>query len=226
MPQPFEIEPLRTSPDLKKEDVARPSSSAGRGPSQMSQQIDAFIVMVRMYMQLNPRATMAVGAVVGVLLIKFLFFRHSGDVLYETPRLSQHYGGLQNDYESMAAKMDHWCLHGGDNDCTCDDPTDPLSRYEVAGWREAHKYNKQVAQQAAAAAASSNSYYNRRDSFVDVVFYGDGTTQAWTGQRLPGEPVLKGAHEVAKIFNSTFHKNEGGLLDGIALGIGGDSVRS
>ena len=225
MPLPFEMESLTTPASSRKkndERIPRPSSSSGGGASQFSQQFDAFIVMTRMYMQHYPKITLAVGCVLGFFLFKFLFLRHSGDLLFVAPQVSQHYGDLQSNYELKAAKIDHWCLHGGNNDCSCDDPTDAMSREDADGWLEAHKFNKQIAKQAAAASAAAG--YNRQESFLDVVFYGDGTTQAWTGQLLPGEPIIEGAQQVAKVFNSTFHKDEGGTVDGIALGIGGDSV--
>ena len=69
------------------------------------------------------------------------------------------------------------------------------------------------------------TYYNRRNGPLDVVFYGDGTTQAWTGRMAPGQRFQRDGTAIAKIFNQTFHKDEGGKIEGIALGIGGDSVR-
>jgi hypothetical protein len=58
---------------------------------------------------------------------------------------------------------------------------------------------------------------------LDVVFLGDETTQAWAGKKMD-RPVTQG-NMIAGMFNATFQKEKGAGLDGIALGIAGDSVR-
>jgi lysophospholipase L1-like esterase len=55
----------------------------------------------------------------------------------------------------------------------------------------------------------------------DVVFFGDDTTQEWTGQCL-NSPFPDGA-KIRKYFNETFTTEGGGEMEGLALGICGDS---
>lgn len=57
---------------------------------------------------------------------------------------------------------------------------------------------------------------------LDVVFLGDQFVQAWTGQFLT-RPISGGA-EVQASFNRTFQRAHGGLVDGIVMGIAGDTA--
>jgi hypothetical protein len=222
----MEMESLNPTITKKDDDDYRGSTSSkssSSGPSELSQRIDAGIILIRLHIQHHPKTTAGLAAVLMVLLIKLLFFRHVGESLYVPPHLQQHYGDLQNLYELKAAKMDHWCLRGGNDYCECADPTDPIPRWDEDGWTAAHQYNVDLATSAAATYASSSSSSSTLS--LDVVFLGDGTTEAWTGRSLPHESQLDRGNVIAHIFNQTFHKEEGGLVDGIALGIAGDTVR-
>jgi hypothetical protein len=184
------------------------SSSNSNGPSQLSQRIDNFLTLVRLYMEIYPKVTMAVAGVVGLILIKLLFFRHRGQTLYIPPHLKNHYGDVQSYYDLQIGKIDHWCLGGGDDNCRCDDPTEGVSREEANGWMEAFQQNKQVAKDA--------------PTTLDVVFLGDEFTQAWTGTSLMKR--MSGGNRIAESFNKNFQRSQGAFVDGLPLGISGDSV--
>jgi hypothetical protein len=221
----MEMESLNPTITKKDDDDFRgsTSSSASRGatsgPSELSQRIDDGIILIRLHVQHHPKATAGLAAVLLVLLMKLFLFRHVGETLYVPPHLQQHYGDLQTSYDLKSAEMDHWCLRGGNDYCECADPTDPIPRWDEEGWTAAHHYNIDLANAAAASYSSSST------SSLDVVFLGDGTTEAWTGRSLPHESQLDRGSFIARIFNQTFHKDEGGTVDGIALGIAGDTVR-
>ena len=144
-----------------------------------------------------------------LLVFKKLFLRHRGQDRYVPPHLAQHYGDVQSYYDLQIAKIDHWCLKGGNDDCVCDDPTEELSRQDVPGWMQAFNRNKQLAEKA--------------PKDIDVVFLGDEFTQAWTGMKM-NQPIV-GGNLVSTYFNQTFQKDRGGTLNGIAMGIYGDTVR-
>jgi len=59
-------------------------------------------------------------------------------------------------------------------------------------------------------------------SNLDVVFLGDQFVQAWTGKFV--NVPTKGGTEVQNLFNRTFQRANGGMVDGIALGIAGDTT--
>jgi hypothetical protein len=128
-------------------------------------------------------------------------------------RLNHDYSHLDFDYSLRAAALDHWCLWGGDDQCLCDDFTEPASREERRGWPEAHRAN-----------------VDRIDprARYDVVFYGDEITEAWNGVWLNmplNKPAMQGS-DIKKYFQETFTTAGGGDLEGIALGTMGDTVRT
>jgi hypothetical protein len=184
------------------------SKGKSKGASQVSQKLDQLITLARLHMQMFPRVTMGIGAFIGVLVLKQLLFQHKGETVYLPPHLAHHYGDLQSYYDLQTAQIDHWCLKGGNNDCPCDDPTDSLSRDDVPGWSPAHEENKRMA--------------SRANTNLDVVFLGDETIQVWAGKKMD-KPASHG-NMIAGMFNGTFQKEKGAHLDGLALGIAGDSV--
>lgn len=107
----------------------------------------------------------------------------------------------------ITSPLSYLHYQGGDNNCRCDDPTEPLSREEVRGWTKAHSLNKK-------AAASYSDW--------DVVLLGDEFVQEYQGKAVNKPvPSLK---TVNKYWNSTFTFYGGGDVEGLALGISGDSV--
>ena len=212
----LEMEVLNPSTTSDSKATATASSSSRGGASEMSQRIDQLIILIRLYINYYPKISILIGSgLFLMILLKFWVFRHHGETMYLPPHLRNHYGDLQSYYDLQMAKIDHWCLKGGDSHCQCNDPTEPFSRTGVGGWLEVHRKNKEMASMAASSSTSSS---------LDVVFLGDGTTQAWTGRKML-VPIL-GGNTISRSFNQTFHKSEGGLFDGIALGIDGDSVRT
>lgn len=101
------------------------------------------------------------------------------------------------------------CFHGGDHDCACEDPTEPVDRENERYWMENHDKNKQKAYEAA-------------EMGVDVVFLGDQFVQAWDGHFMNRRIV--GADVIQTKFRETFSRAGGGLVDGLALGIAGDTT--
>lgn len=100
------------------------------------------------------------------------------------------------------------CLRGGDDECWCQDPTVPLPREASRGWSVLHEKN---------VAKASNPPPN-----LDIVLLGDQFIQAWTGKLAKG--AIVGGSEIQSYFNKTFQKSQGGLVEGITLGIDGDTT--
>jgi hypothetical protein len=201
---------------LEMETLVPPSPSRNKGnnggASLLSKRINHFMSLIKLCLDHYPKLTLAVSGFIGLLLIKTMFFRHRGETLYVPPHLMNHHGDLVSYYDLQLAKIDHWCLKGGNDDCHCDDPTDALSREDVYGWLETFRENKKLVE-----AATSN-----RNNVLDVVFYGDETTQAWTGKTM-NRATFAGTR-ISQQFNETFRKENGAIFEGLALGIAGDSV--
>jgi hypothetical protein len=102
-------------------------------------------------------------------------------------------------------------FQGGDDDCRCDDPTIPMSNEQTKGWVKAHKYNKMLLE-------PPSSLSN-----IDVVMLGDQSIEEWNA-RLRGTPNddYKGAKTY---FETKFKRASAGDVEGVALGVAGDSVR-
>jgi hypothetical protein len=73
------------------------------------------------------------------------------------------------------------------------------------------------------AAHEANKARIKPDVRYDVVFLGDETTEGWNG-RLLNLPYA-GGKKTQMYFNETFTSDGGGDIEGLALGIAGDSVR-
>lgn len=138
------------------------------------------------------------------------------------------YTDIHSSLDLELSKIDHWCLDGGDDNCPkCDDPIHPYSRLDSEDWSDTHRLNVQ----------HSEIYFWRRDRYeykkepdfdVDVIFMGDGSTEARAGTYMgsPGRPnshlteVLAGSKAN---FDTYFNKKNGGKFNGLALGIDGDT---
>lgn len=170
--------------------------------------LDTLVALFRLYYRVYPKAVIGISILVACLLTKVLFFRHRGKTLYRLPHLVNHFGDVQSYYDLKVGKIDHWCLQGGDEGCMCQDPTVAVSKEDNRRWYALHEKNKRLA--------------SKPPSNLDVVFLGDQYVQAWSGEFYKG-PIF-GGDEIQRAFNRTFHRSEGGMIDGIALGIDGDTT--
>lgn len=85
-----------------------------------------------------------------------------------------------------------------------------MSNEQTKGWVKAHKYNKFLLD-------GASSLTN-----IDVVMVGDQTIEEWNA-RWYGTP--KKDYEGAKTyFDKTFKRANDGDVEGLALGVAGDSV--
>lgn len=170
--------------------------------------IDQLWGFIKLYFELHPGQ----GAILGAIAVVLVVYAWISSFQHPLARhqLHHHYSDqVDREYNFKASQLDHWCLFGGDDVCTCDDFTEPTSRAEVPGWLEAHEANK-----------------NRMDTsiFYDVVFVGDDVVEQWNGNWL--NKLAPDGKGIKAYFDSTFSTENGGNFDGLALGIAGDSVRT
>lgn len=201
---PLEMEPMQvaTSGSIPPEQRKQTTSS-------LSYRIEQLTMMIKMYVEYYPKTASSLAAIgVGVL---FLFFVLSFRQPVTRNRLYHDYSEIDMHYNFKASQLDHWCLWGGDDQCKCDDFTEPLSRDEKKDWLKTHRENVDLID-------LTKEY--------DVVFYGDELVEGWNGLWLgkPTLPVVQGT-KVQKYFAQTFTKDGGGGFEGLALGIMGDVVR-
>ena len=165
-------------------------------------------MVIKLHFEYYPLIVSCIAALgVGIL---FSFFVLSFRRPVTRNRLYRDYSAIDLNYTFKASQVNHWCLWGGNDQCKCDDFTEPLSREEKKDWMKTHKINVDLID-------TSKDY--------DVVFYGDEVVEGWNGLNLgkPMLPVVKGT-QVHTFFTQTFTKDGGGEFDGLALGIMGDVV--
>lgn len=176
--------------------------------SNMRSQGFQLVMIIKLYMETYPRLTSTIAACITVIL--FLLFLLSFRQPVKRNKLYHDYSKIDMDYNFKASQIDHWCLYGGDEFCTCDDFTEPLHRFEKKDWSETHQRNVELIDQ-------KKKY--------DVVFYGDEVTEGWNGRWL-GRSMIPPTYatQVRHFFNESFTRAGGGDFDGVALGIMGDVV--
>ena len=86
-------------------------------------------------------------------------------------RIEHDYTSITSQYDLTLGFIDHWCLHGDDNNCKCDDPLEPSSRRSNPKWESQHKENIKVGQ---AALSKSLSI-----TYGDFDFGNDYVDDAW-----------------------------------------------
>lgn len=141
----------------------------------------------------------------------------------KTHTIQHDYSDIKSQLELKLGNIDHWCFDGGDNHCNhCDDPTHPSSRAEYKAWGLAHMRNVHLAQAFAAV-----------NKEMDVIFLGDSNIEVLSGGYLGKNTCGKGMDgddtcntmlaKAKSKFDKAFDKEKGGTLNGLALGIAGDT---
>jgi hypothetical protein len=132
---------------------------------------------------------------------------------------TEHFGVIANDYTGITSrldlsigKVDHWCLKGDNDSCRCEDPLQPQARGEFRLWTKAHQANVELVQGAVGSARS-----------IDIAFLGGSVVEEMDG-RWFGKSRNEKLSQLAQIFDQNFSKEKGGSIDGLALGIAGDTV--
>lgn len=122
------------------------------------------------------------------------------------------HSNIQSKYDLSMGEIDHWCLGGGDKDCKCEDPMVPVSRAERKSWVQSFKYNRKLVKQ----------YQDSADMELDVAFLGESVVEEMAG-RWMGQQRSAQLKSVETMFLNNFDKRRGARMQGVALGIAGDS---
>lgn len=176
---------------------------------------DRLMLLIKLYFELYPRLMWGGCLVLFVLVIKWWspWTSWYNAKYYQRNYMTRDYSNLQNDFNFKAAKIDHWCLFGGDDKCYCEDPMEGMPRSEILGWNDAHNRNKELVDLTVA----------RTGGNIDVLFIGEQTVQSWNGVWL--SKTAPEGPRIARYFNDTFNSPKA-AFQGLALGIYGDRVSS
>ncbi len=131
------------------------------------------------------------------LLLSNLLYTRAPPVLDEHAVLQIH-----SKYDLTINQVDHWCLKGGNENCRCEDPLQPIGRTEHASWVQAVKANQQLVKEAPAD--------------VDIAIVGESVVEAMGGRWMgKSRSSLKAVED---LFQRTFRHQA------VALGVAGDTA--
>jgi hypothetical protein len=106
--------------------------------------------------------TLVLGSIALFLVILVNLDRLNPVQVYGT--MSRDHFTIRSIYDVKMGDIDHWCLGGGNVDCTCQDPLTPVHRGEYKSWIEAWKANRRMLERYQSAVESAK---------LDVVFLGE-----------------------------------------------------
>lgn len=157
----------------------------------------------------HPRICSCMVMAMIISVIFFLSFSIMNPTFY-LGEIQQDLTNIKSSFDLQLGQIDHWCLAGGDNSCRCEDPLVPTERGEFKPWTIAHAANKQQLQQ-------------QSGGVVDVAFLGESLVEEMNG-RWMGRTNGAQLQTMRTMFQNKFTRNSSGV-EGIALGIAGDTVR-
>ncbi|GAX25402.1 hypothetical protein FisN_5Lh502 [Fistulifera solaris] len=195
--QPMEMESLRPA--------------APRSKPSFSMLVQQLWTLIKLYMEYYPKITAFLFFCVIGVIMSFLVPNFRRPVMRN--RLQHDYAHISKHYSFQASQIDHWCLWGGDDQCTCLDFTEPESNSHLNGWLKAHEANKKYVEDAVAKQSSYKPF--------DVVFVGDEMVEKMGGKQLGmtnGE-----SQQVGSLFKTMFEAGDFGW-DVLYLGIAGDQT--
>jgi hypothetical protein len=126
------------------------------------------------------------------------------------------YTSITSQYDLSIGKIDHWCLQGDDDSCMCEDPLQPQPRGEFRAWTKAHEANKAAIKETIDAGTPS----------PEIAFLGASVVEEMDGRWFGEERDDPNLQSIGKMFKKHFSKKLGGDMDGVALGVAGDTVRT
>mmetsp|Transcript_38905 Transcript_38905/g.117013 ORF Transcript_38905/g.117013 Transcript_38905/m.117013 type:complete len:722 (-) Transcript_38905:426-2591(-) len=154
--------------------------------------------------------------IMGIAGLAYLFV-YIVDPTGKVGEVKHDWTAVTSELDLKAGDIDHWCIGGGDTHCRCDDPLIPAGRGEFKSWVTAHKQNKEAIK------PYLNDWENPEESKIDVAFLGESLIEEMDGRWLG---MTKGEHleDLAKLYKTHFSKEKGGAVEGVALGIAGDTA--
>jgi lysophospholipase L1-like esterase len=157
-----------------------------------------------------------------------VFFHHPRPNSLQSPSSS-------SVYDMSLGKIDHWCLRGDNDSCRCEDPLAPTSRGEHASWQVAFKTNRRIVQALEALEQQGGGGGDESTELVDVAFLGASVVEEMDGRWLGRKRINNNDNSNAaadegslgameQLFQANFNKAQGGSVNGVALGIAGDTA--
>lgn len=138
------------------------------------------------------------------------------------------FSSIHSTFDLELGQIDHWCLHGGNDACPCEDPLIPTSRSnnDASWWIKTWQLNQQAVQQQQQQQAillrqeNNNNNRHHHDDLLQVVIIGDSLVEEMNGRWMGRTKGIVQLEQLQTLFNQTFAN-----LTVLTLGIAGDTVR-
>mmetsp|Transcript_10894 Transcript_10894/g.19053 ORF Transcript_10894/g.19053 Transcript_10894/m.19053 type:complete len:489 (+) Transcript_10894:147-1613(+) len=103
---------------------------------------------------------------VGIAFSSMHAHRHPKINPFKAAQIGHNYAAeITSKYDLTLGFIDHWCLHGDDNNCRCEDPLVPMSKRSSHKWSEQHTENSKVAQAALMKLLQNNDAWNNYEDY-------------------------------------------------------------
>jgi len=141
---------------------------------------------------------------------------------------------LDSRYQSKLnlINKEDWCLQDNSNgtnnrlvggECTCPNPLLPQGKITNESWMTQHYNNIALVQWYSAVLSSQQQQEQQQEEKqLDVIFIGNSITEQRQGTNM--NKVVDKYTSIKEDFDITFSKSKGGLFNGIALGLSGDTT--
>jgi len=165
------------------------------------------------------------GYFITILAVAFILYGITVGFVVESEEVGiSHYdmSNVKSVHDFKLGKIDHWCIHGGDVECRCEDPLNPTPRIDKK-WIQAFQYTQSLLPLAPLP-------YETQPP-TDVAFLGQSVIEVMNG-RIMGQKIDTTLTRHAQaMFTKRFGPNneestkaeKEGDMRGVALGLAGDS---
>lgn len=205
---PFDLRDL-TCPSARNEIITTASKFAGTAISRSGRYIrPSWRDVLQNYIP-SRRTCLFFGCIFIVVVVSGLqvipMMNHEETRDYNSGYGRHDFSSLESVAGMSLTAVEHWCLLVDDHNCGCINPLKPLRKTEP-WWNTAVNFNLELTENVT--------------SDLDVVLLGDSIIEQLNGREMGVQKdALNGIkHE----FNGLFRKENGGTVDGLALGIAGD----
>jgi len=140
--------------------------------------VQAFIIIYQTEVFLGS----ALAICIGIAFSSSYHSHHKKVNAFDAAHIRHDYALDKSKYELSLGSIDHWCLHGDDNNCRCEDPLEPMSKRSSKKWEEQHTENTKVAQAALMKLLASSDAWNNYEGYQPTTYddgWIDGAEDDW-----------------------------------------------
>jgi hypothetical protein len=152
-------------------------------------------------------------ACLGVIIPLFFIIQAAFNPTETYGVISHDYSDILSKYDLDIGKIDHWCIKGDNDSCRCEDPLEPSPNTDFRSWSKGHTVNQKTVEEIV-----------EKGTHIDIAFLGESVVEEMDGHIDRRDAANAQSNKLSKLFQKNFSKANGAKLEGVALGIAGDTV--